>query len=51
MVGLIPLFAAEVLDEVDITENPIFRDRLNWFAENRPTWRARLALVRNQNAR
>jgi len=36
MVGLIPLFAAEVLDEVDITENPIFRDRLNWFAENRP---------------
>ncbi|HZY35177.1 MAG TPA: glucosidase [Mucilaginibacter sp.] len=36
MVGLIPLFAAEVLDEADITENPIFRDRLNWFAANRP---------------
>jgi len=35
-VGLIPLFAAEVLDDVDITENPIFRDRLNWFSENRP---------------
>jgi len=36
IVGLIPLFAAEVLDESDITENPIFRDRMNWFAENRP---------------
>ncbi|MDR3697600.1 MGH1-like glycoside hydrolase domain-containing protein [Mucilaginibacter sp.] len=36
VVGLIPLFAAEILDETDITENPIFRDRLNWFAENRP---------------
>jgi len=36
LVGLIPLFAAEVLDESDITENPIFRDRMNWFAENRP---------------
>ncbi len=36
MVGLIPLFAAEILNESDITENPIFRDRLNWFSENRP---------------
>jgi len=36
VVGLIPLFAAEILEESDITENPIFRDRLNWFSENRP---------------
>ncbi len=36
IVGLIPLFAAEVLDEDDITNNPIFSDRLKWFAENRP---------------
>jgi hypothetical protein len=36
IVGLIPLFAAEVLDESDIVNNPIFRDRLTWFAENRP---------------
>jgi hypothetical protein len=36
IVGLIPLFAAEVLDTTDITENPIFCDRLTWFAENRP---------------
>jgi hypothetical protein len=30
------LFAAEVLDDDDITNNPIFRDRMTWFAENRP---------------
>ena len=36
LVGLIPLIAAEVLDEDDIMNNPIFRDRLSWFAENRP---------------
>ena len=36
IVGLIPLFAAEVLDENDITNNPIFSNRLKWFAENRP---------------
>jgi hypothetical protein len=36
LVGLIPLFAAEVLDEDDITNNPIFSNRLKWFAENRP---------------
>jgi hypothetical protein len=36
LVGLIPLFAAEVLDEDDITNNPIFSERLKWFAENRP---------------
>jgi len=36
LVGLIPLFAAEVLDEDDITNNPIFANRLKWFSENRP---------------
>jgi hypothetical protein len=36
IVGLIPLFAAQVLDENDITNNPIFSDRMKWFAENRP---------------
>jgi len=36
IVGLIPLFAAEVLEDSDITENPIFRDRMDWFAKNRP---------------
>ncbi len=36
VVGLIPLFAAVILDESDIVDNPIFRDRLAWFAQNRP---------------
>ncbi len=36
IVGLIPLFAAEVLDASDITDNPIFSDRMKWFSENRP---------------
>jgi len=36
IVGLIPLFAAEVLNDDDITNNPIFSNRMNWFAENRP---------------
>lgn len=36
VVGLIPLFACEVLDDNDIAENPIFRDRMAWFADNRP---------------
>jgi hypothetical protein len=36
LVGLIPLFAAAVLDDDDITQNPIFKNRLKWFADNRP---------------
>lgn len=36
IVGLIPLFAAEVLDDTDITSNPIFKGRMDWFTANRP---------------
>ncbi|ASU34026.1 MGH1-like glycoside hydrolase domain-containing protein [Mucilaginibacter xinganensis] len=36
IVGLIPLIAAELLDENDITNNPIFSNRMKWFSENRP---------------
>jgi hypothetical protein len=36
IVGLIPLFATEVLNDSDIVNNPIFRDRMDWFTENRP---------------
>ncbi|RYU92451.1 glucosidase [Mucilaginibacter terrigena] len=36
IVGLVPLFAAEVLDDADITNNPIFRARMDWFTANRP---------------
>jgi hypothetical protein len=36
IVGIIPLFAIEVLDDTDIMNNPIFKNRLKWFEENRP---------------
>lgn len=36
VVGLIPLFATEILSSEAINNNPIFRDRLAWFSENRP---------------
>ena len=36
MVGLIPLFAVEVLDEEIFQQMPEFTSRLNWFLQNRP---------------
>jgi Mannosylglycerate hydrolase MGH1-like glycoside hydrolase domain/Glycosyl hydrolase family 63 C-terminal domain len=36
MVGLIPLFAVEVLDEEIFNALPQFTERLKWFLENRP---------------
>jgi hypothetical protein len=36
MVGLIPLFAVEVLDEEVFLSNPEFTHRLEWFLQNRP---------------
>jgi len=35
MVGLVPLFAAEVLEESVIAKLPGFRKRMQWFLENR----------------
>lgn len=36
MVGLIPLFAVEVLDEELFRSNPEFTKRLEWFLDNKP---------------
>ena len=36
MVGLIPLFAVEVLDQELFDSNPEFSSRLEWFLKNRP---------------
>jgi hypothetical protein len=36
MVGLIPLFAVEVLDEELLNAIPEFQNRLKWFLDNRP---------------
>jgi len=36
MVGIIPLFAAEVLDDALLASLPGFRKRMQWFLDNRP---------------
>jgi glycogen debranching enzyme len=36
MVGLIPLFAVESLDDEHLVRLPLFRARLEWFLSNRP---------------
>jgi hypothetical protein len=36
IVGLIPLFAVEVMDEIDIHQSPVFSDTMKWFYDNRP---------------
>jgi hypothetical protein len=36
IVGLIPLFAVEVLDQADIDRLPGFRKRMEWFLKHRP---------------
>jgi hypothetical protein len=36
MVGLIPLFAVEILDEEVFESSPEFTERLEWFLKNRP---------------
>jgi len=36
IVGIIPLFAVEVLEQDVIAKLPGFRSRMNWFLENRP---------------
>ena len=36
LVGIIPLFAAGVLDQAALDQHPGFAKRMNWFLENRP---------------
>ena len=36
MVGLIPLFAVEVLDDELVQSQPVFIERMRWFLDNRP---------------
>src|SRR5262249_20432695 len=41
LVGLIPLFAIEVIDEALLKKMPLFVKRLNWYLRYRPTLAAR----------
>jgi hypothetical protein len=36
MVGLIPLFAVEVITEETLKNNPVFAERMQWFLRHRP---------------
>ena len=36
MVGLIPLFAVEVITKETLDANPVFAERMNWFLRHRP---------------
>ncbi len=44
-VGLIPLFAAESLDDADLERLPGFRARLDWFMTNEPELAHNIALL------
>jgi len=46
MVGLIPLFAVETLDQEVLNRMPSFRRRMEWFIENRPDLTGNLACMR-----
>jgi hypothetical protein len=45
IVGLIPLFAAESLDDEDLKHIPKFRERLDWFMRNEPELARNVALL------
>ena len=44
MVGLVPLFAAEALDDEVLHKLPSFAERLRWFFENRPELAATISV-------
>ncbi|MGB3714231.1 MAG: hypothetical protein WA996_07365, partial [Candidatus Promineifilaceae bacterium] len=45
LVGLLPLFAASVLEPDSLMEMKVFHRRLNWFVENRPHLTGNMASV------
>jgi hypothetical protein len=45
MVGLIPLFAVQILDPETIQQLPNFKKRLEWFIQNRPDLRCNVACM------
>jgi hypothetical protein len=47
-VGVIPLFAAESLDEDRLATLPLFKRRLDWFVENKPALALNMACTRSQ---
>jgi hypothetical protein len=50
MVGIIPLFAVEVLEESVIEKLPGFRKRMRWFLENRRDLASQISYMQSQGA-
>jgi hypothetical protein len=50
MVGLIPLFAVEVLEDCSIERLPGFRKRLQWFLDNRQDLAQHISYLRTEGA-
>ncbi|MUG93864.1 glucosidase [Scytonema sp. UIC 10036] len=48
MVGLIPLFAIETIEPETLKALPAFKQRLEWFIENRPDLRRNVACMETQ---
>ncbi len=48
MVGLIPLFAIETIEPETLKALPAFKQRLEWFIENRPDLRQNVACMETQ---
>ncbi|MDQ6678498.1 MAG: glucosidase [Acidobacteriota bacterium] len=50
IVGLIPLFASEVLEEEKIAKLPAFRKRMDWFIENRRDLKSQISCMESGGA-
>src|SRR5439155_44724 len=50
MVGIIPLFAVEVLEESVIAKLPGFKKRMRWFLENRRDLASQISYMQSQGA-
>ena len=51
VVGLIPLFAVEVMSDTDVLNSPIFSERMKWFYDNRPDLSSQISRLNEPNAK
>ncbi|WDF53670.1 MGH1-like glycoside hydrolase domain-containing protein [Mucilaginibacter sp. KACC 22063] len=49
IVGLIPMFAVEVMEAQEVLKSPIFSNRLKWFYDNRPDLSAQVSHLNQAN--
>ncbi|MGF7230687.1 MGH1-like glycoside hydrolase domain-containing protein [Arachidicoccus sp.] len=49
IVGIIPLFAVEVIDDNSLLKAPLFKERMNWIYENKPELAALVSRWQEQN--